>query len=603
MIIRLLIILLVALLPSLSWAACDCASTDQSNPCTGTAVSVTVTAGTPNSGTAYDGVYNWTFNSGGGAARCGQFANGDYWAAPAAGQSTVTVTALTTTSPGEIRADADPNTEDMGLLGVTVGYGNYDATENIVPNLPISYSGINSLVAGIIRNQATEGDCGTSGIVGTGCMDSYQVLTILPSVPENAGSTVLRPNITGQTKELISLSSLDLSKIPSKSYFTGTDAAGLEAIRRRWSHSTEIFSVSNATCTTLTMCSEGGRAFRAHTLIDDYGGGVAVRFYDDLMYLFSDDHTIAAKTPALAAMLAYGLDLYHTIYDGPSGTTRRWGTGAHQHPGKFVGPVLLAALDGDTTRISNLQSAASHLNDHFMMGPAELAQANAGVTTPVWGDNRRGEFGTAKAYHGAYWKELFKNQYYDDASLASPAERETKRTQHDPYDYIDGPPGSPLTSYGQMALGVQRAMSAVMRIVPGVCDIVNYPNLITYADRVNDFGRHTSPDPCVTPDSRENFTTCDPYGDTGCTYYGVTWGPVDKNDWNSTCITTVTAPYTQAGRFLAKHGTSVGVAYPIAQVEDNWSTIAEETGCSGGTPGTTKIRYRLSGSFVKSAED
>ena len=77
-------------------ASCDCGSTDENNPCTGQSIGVTVTAKTPNGGTAVDSVYNWSFNSGGGDANCGQFANGDYWVSPAAGPVSYTHLTLPT---------------------------------------------------------------------------------------------------------------------------------------------------------------------------------------------------------------------------------------------------------------------------------------------------------------------------------------------------------------------------------------------------------------------------------------------------------------------------------------------------------------------------
>ncbi len=321
-------------------AACNCGATD-ATPCTGQSIFVSVTAGTPNGGTAINSEYTWTFNSGGGDARCGQFANGDYWVAPATGQTSVTITGIT--SNGNVSADADPTIESMGLLSSTKTYGNYNASENIIPNLPISYSTVTSLVAAIQRNEATEGICGTHAIEGN-CVDSYDVVTVLPSVPANAGATVIRPNITGKSKAIIDFTELDFSLLPSESFLIGTDSAGLENIRRRWSHSIEIFSLNNSVGTTKGFCSEGGRAFRAHTLIDDYGAGMAASWYNDLMTLFSSDLTIENKKPALSAMLSFGLDLYHAMYDAPQGLVRRWGSGATQHPGKFMPPVLLAAL-------------------------------------------------------------------------------------------------------------------------------------------------------------------------------------------------------------------------------------------------------------------
>ena len=549
--------------PNFSQAACDCGSTDSANPCTGQSISVTVTAGTPNGGVAVNNIYNWSFNSGGGDAFCGQFANGDYWVAPAVGQTEVAVTGIT--SNGNVSADLNPRLESMGLLDGSKNYGNYSASENIIPILPQSYSGINSIVAAIKRNEALEGGCGTPAIVGE-CADSYNVLTILNSIPENAGATVIRPNITGETKELLTFSDFDFTRLPSYDFLTGLDATGYETIRRRWSHSTEIFGIKTVT----GGFSEGGRAFRAHTQIDDYGGGMAVAWNNDMMNLFSDDNSFEEKKVALSGMLAFGLDIYHTMYNVPDGLIRYWGQGATQSPGKFLPPVFLAALLRDETKANNLKNIGPSVNNIMDdLGPHELGQVHAGKNFPVWGDFT--DF-TGVNYMGAYWGSLLASQCYDGATGVCNVGI-GKKTQLDPHGYIDGPPNRPGSNYMSSSLGVQRSFMASMLLMPRIREIVNYPHLITYVDRMNDYGLKTADDPCVTPDSRENLETCDAYRNTGCLYYGVTWGPVNPADMNSDCIKTPTPPYNKIGRFTELDGTHIGMTYTSGQVESNWDTI------------------------------
>jgi len=567
-------------------AACNCGSTNSASPCTGQSSSITVVAGTPNGGTAVNNVYSWTFTSGGGDARCGQFANGDYWVAPASGQSSVVLTGVTSSSHASlITADDNPVVESLGLLNNADALQNYNAANNIIPNLPIAYSTTTSIVTAIQRNVATEGGCQADNM--DACTDSYGVLTVLTSVPENAGSTVLRPNIVGETKELISLSDLDFSRVPSKSFLTGTDTTGLETIRKRWSHHSEVFSVWNAVCTDQQgYCSEGGIGFRSHTMVGGYGASMAVQWYNDLMLLFSDDNTIEEKKPALAAMLSFGNDLYHTIYDSGA-YTRTWGTGATQHPGKFMPVALFAALLTDTTKANVLKLAASHVHDTTHSGPLELAQVHSGANGPVWGDILNL---TGVNFQGSYWSNLMLSQCYDGAPGTCNVAIGSK-TMFDPYGYIDGPPNEPLTSYAGSSLGVQKAFLATMFLLPDVCDIVNYDPLTEYVDRVLATGKKALPDPCVTPDSRENIAVCDPYRNQDCVYYGVTWGPVTPSDINSVCITTPTPPYTQQGRFASLDGIAIGAAYTSTQVEANWATIrGAASSCRTNAPRRLKIK-------------
>lgn len=581
-----LVSLLLVGLTTEAWSSCDCGSIDVDNPCTGQSITVTVKAGTPNGGTAIDNVYKWTFNSEGGDARCGQFANGDYWIAPNEGKNSVTVKEISSPSHSRyITADANPTTESTGLMTGANNYGNYNSENNILPKLPISYTSTTSILAAIQRNESTEGNCGTSAIKGE-CIDSYNVVTILPEVPEKAGAETIRPNITGETKEILTFDDFDFTRLPSKDYFDGYSEETLEEIRKKWSHSTEIFGLYNVACPPLGYCSEGGRAFRSHALIDDYGGGVAVNWYNDLMVLFSDDYVLSKKQRAIAAMLSYGLDLYHAMYDAPNGVTRRWGSGATQHPGKFMPPVFLAALLKDHSKGDMLKTAAQHIHDAVDSGPLELAQIHSSVNGPIWGDI------PALAgvnFLGSYWANLMKSQCYDGATgVCNPAIG--AKNMYDPHGYIDGPPNKPGTSYFSSSLGVQRSMVATMFLMREVCNIINYDNLVQYVDRTISHGVQTGNDPCVTPDSREDFAKCDPYRNTGCLYYGVTWGPTNPADPRSQCISKPTPPYTKTGRFSSLNGAAVGTVYTSGQIEKNWKKIR---GVSGSCRAPLGVRVLL----------
>lgn len=542
------------------FAACDCGSTDINNPCTGQSIAVNVIAGTPNGGSPVNSQYNWSFNSGGGDAKCGQFANGDYWIAPAAGKTSVTITAIT--GLGSISADADPIPETTGILGVSNKYGNYVESENIISKLPITYSTITSLVAATQRNETLEGACGTSAIVGA-CVDSYNIVTILPSVPGNCGSDAIRPNITGTSKELLKLSDFDFSKIPAKTFLNGFTPDQLETIRQRWTHSTEIYGVFNAT--RAAGWSEGGRAFRSHILIDDYGAGTATVWWNDVMGLLSDDNSISDKTKAMAAILTYGHDIYKAVYDPPPGVTRWFGVGATQSAGRFPPAVLFAALLKDKTKASLIRTAGINGRSLPSIGPHELTQVQRGKSFPVWGDAIYGDL-----EEGAYWGNVLKSQCYDGATGTCNTTI-GKRTGRDPHGYIDGPPNVPGSSYMGSSLGPQRSLAALMYLMPEVCEAVNYDEMLEYIDRLQNYGVKTATDPCVTPDSRENLETCDPYRDTGCSYYKVTWGPNPNTPGD--CIKNPTIPYTKVGRFTNADKKTVGAVYTSGQVESNWSTI------------------------------
>jgi hypothetical protein len=547
----------ISLFHGTGFCECSCGSTDYDHPCTGNTISVTVpkTIGA----NSVSSVFNWAFNSGGVDARCGQMASGDYWIAPSVGENSVTITGITTTSPGGITADADPTTEQRGLLNNYKAYGNYDASQNIIPNLPQTYTSTTSIVAAVQRSESTEGNCGASSIVGE-CVDAYNVLSILPSVPLLAGSHLIRPNITGTNKEILYLEDFDLSRIPSKSFFPQVNAQEILSATNRWKHSIEIFGL--ASTSSFTVYSEGGRAFRAENIVDDYGSGVATEWANDFFSVSSDKNSLEEKIPLIAAMLSYGLDIYHAVYDSP--IQRYFYSGAGQHAGKYPPVAFLAALSLHDIYARNTKEA------EFKKYPEELYKINNDKNILVWGDHY------ANNPIGDYWYNLFKSQCYDGASgTCTPAIG--NKSQRDPYGYVDGPPNLPGTGYMGINYGTQRALLAQMMVFPALCAAVNDEHLLTYIERLNTYGLLTKDDPCVTPDSRESVTDCNPYSNIGCIYYGVTWGPDPNNPVE--CIKTATPPYNKIGRFLNIDNTPISMVYTSLQAENNWNQIVSESTC------------------------
>lgn len=550
-------------------AGCDCGSTDPNAPCVANALDVTVRAtySAPGTSAVYtDASFHWKFNAGGGPTYCGRFANGDYWVAPPIGD-TVTVTAVT--GNGAISLDDNPVIEAIGLLDGSRNYGNHAAENNLLPALPRAFRGITSLVAAKQRNEAADGECGTPAIVGE-CVDAYHVVTVLSAVPEQAGANTLRPSLNGP-KRLLTLADFDFDRLPASPLLHGTDAAGLEEIRRRWSHSTEIFGLRTFVNGKGFTYSEGGRAFRAHILHDEYASGMAVAFNSDLMVVFSDDQPLAEKRAALAAMLTFGLDLYQARFHPPAGAIRGWPSGAGQHNGQLLPAALAAALMRDPTYADVMRTVApnTHAANETERGPGELRQIHQGRDgVLIWGDTPSLN---PVQYHGAYWGEMLQSQCFDGAPGTWPGHETCKiaygsKTQTDPYGYIDGPPSNPGQAYMLITTGVQRAIVASMFLMPELCATINSPELIAFVDRVSNTGVQAAPDPCAAPDPREDPSQCDAYRNQGCTYYGITWGPVNPTLANSACI-------HGTGRFTSKHGKPLAMVYTTRQVESNWAAL------------------------------
>ena len=558
------LLLTASLFISNAYAACDCGSSDQNQPCSGNSINLTV-----------DGArtlgFNWSFQSGQQDALCGQFANGDYWIAPAAGESIVTLNSVTGSGSGPLSLDENPTPESIGLLDSVNNYGNYVAEENILTALPMNFNQSTSLVAAIQKDENTHGNCGTRAIEGN-CVEAYHVVTILDQVPVNAGATVLRPSIDEPVKELLNLSEFDFNRLPTLAYIDPINSVDMESIRQRWSHSTEIFSIK---ATNGTVYSEGGRAFRAESLVDDYAAGVARTFHQNVLSLMASGNDEAEKRQALAAILTYGKDLYYGVYDQDI-RTRGWSSGAGQHLGKFPPAVLFAALYTDDFYANVLrQTSLTMLGLRDGNSPQELEQINIGIHGPIWGD-----FPDEMGYYevSRYWSEALGGQCFDGAT-GECRPSIGKKTTRDPYGYIDGPPAKPGSSYMGVSAGPIRGFAALSHLIPEVCSIINYPLLTEYTDRIGSQGLLTANDACAPPDPREDPDTCDAYRGRDCQYYGLsntgtaTWGPVSEENLMQ-CITNNSGGNSgQNGRYPQYHGNEVSIGYRVSLVEANWEAI------------------------------
>lgn len=525
--------------------------------------------------------FNWRFTSANGQApQIGQFACGSYWVAPAAGDEGVTLVALTGNPAWTndlLSCDADPITERHGLLSGRNHYGNYDASENILTALPRTLKpkadSCVSLVGAMQRNEAATSVGGAAAIKGE-VVDAYCVVTVMPQAPKNGGSDMLRPNITGATKEFLTWDDFALERLPRHAFLTGRSAEEWDTVRRRWCHNTEIFGIAAEVKTKrnglqFEKFSEGGRAFRAALLVPDYGSGTARVFNGDVLALFSAENKLADAKGALAAMLAYGLDIYHARYDIGTTARKRWSSGAGQSPGEFLPPVLAAALLRDPRKGDQLRRVAitNHGDDPGEVGPQELRQITRGVTgVLLWGDGqpiiRRGNALLEQDWR--YWAEITGSKCYDGYEGQGDPNRGQK-TAADPYGFIDGPANKPGSSYMSVSLGPFRSFAAAMILMPEIRSIVNTDAPIEYVDRITRHGLWTWPDPVAVPSKVDRETARPWWAPEGCKEWGKTWGP------NLTDVRF--AVEDGKGRFRSLHGHSLGGGYETAQASRNWPQI------------------------------
>ena len=268
----------------------------------------------------------------------------------------------------------------------------------------------------------------------------------------------------------------DLTRIPSYTFLNGKSDDAWKAVARTWRHSTEIFGLSAEIMTKrhglqFRKFSEGGRAFRSHLLINNYAAGVAQKFNGDVLSLFSNEGAINdAKRQALAAMISYGLDMYHARYHYGDNARKAWNSGAGQSLGTLIPPVLAAALLKDESKAHQLRKMAitNHHKDAGLRGPQELRQIKRGVTgVLLWGDGNPIVRNNNKMSQQdwRYWADFASSKCYD-AYPGKGNPHQGKKTAADPYGYIDGPANKPGSAYMSVSLGGFRATAAIMILMP-----------------------------------------------------------------------------------------------------------------------------------------
>ncbi len=525
--------------------------------------------------------FKWLLESESGTeAQIGQFACGSYWAAPATGENGVRILSLNGSGKPDqtdlISLDSNPRPHSHGLLGLgTKTYESHNPEENDKPKLPLIYrlssgSAI-SLVAAMQRNEAETSSGGTKSIRG-GAVDAYCILTLLSEAPANGGKDMIRPNIVGDTKELLTWDDFDLSRLPTHSFIPASTGDSLNTQRMIWNHSTEVFSMRTWDGAAYRSYSEGGRAFRPHILHHNYAAGRAASINNSILSILGGNNTIEEKKPLIASLIAQGLDIWHFKY-GREGYPGAWSSGAGQWGGQFMPAVFAAALLKDAAKANELKkTAALNLEDDLNeRGPQELRQilrGNTGVL--LWGDGHDPRATATKPIPELtrrYWNDLKWGSCY----LGAPNDCNQnvgKKTTADPHGYIDGPPAKPGSNYMVIATGNQRSFAAIMVLFPEARSIVNSDDVIEHVDRVHRQGVWAFPDPVAsvpeTDQSGCNIWSL-PGDGVGCSEYRYSWGP-DINDARY-------AIENGVGRFVEYHRSQFKPSYTSPLAESNWDEI------------------------------
>lgn len=533
--------------------------------------------------------FNWSFESESGAdPTYGQYACGSWWVAPAGGDTGVRLLSLSGNDGyvgGEtdwIALDDDPLPHAHGLLpygpdiwaaaasnpnGYGKVYASNDAAQNDIGNLPLVYTpggaGAISLVSCMQRNEPETSLGGTSQIFGA-VADAYCVVTVVAAAPPASGADSIRPNIVGDSKQFLTWSDFDLTRLVSVSELSARTAGELSDNNINVRHNSEVFSMQTWDGDSFEYYSEGGRAFRGHLVGDDYAATQGSSMTTLIKWMFGQN-TLAEKKPLLAALLAEGADRWHLMY-GRASYPGAWISGAGQWSGQYAPAAFYAALLNDTTAANVLKktSALTLGADTTLYGPQELQQIKRGhAGVPLWGDGHNWSLGESTLVNyqtTTYWTELLTGQCFDTAT-GSCSPGGGNRAQGDPHGYVDGPPAGPGGSYMGVTSFPFVNFANLMLLMPEFREIVGSDAPIEYVDRLLRVGVWTYPDPVQAPLAADH-EGCDIYwqnvGD-GCSSYRTGWGPTQSD--------IRFAVEGGAGRYISNHGNQIFDAGDLARAE------------------------------------
>lgn len=375
-----------------------------------------------NPSTGVDGSFAVAFSSypSGNAAQCGSHADGTLWLAPIAGDTDVRVSAVTSNST--IYLEDNPEPTRRGFMDNSLGYPYYDATANVIGNLPINYpldsDPITSLLLVLNRGQG----CGTASIQNE-CVKSLQHITVYDQAPENGGANTIRPTMFGTSKNVYTWDDLDRSRLNtqiSEAQHKYTDAQ-VDVLLEKWTATTESYAldICGANYSSCVSICEGGRCTRSHDVINNYASNGAQM--DIYSYLLSDAADVINDNQdkaLLAAVVAYGIDVITLVEDPPDDNySYTFQSGAGQFMNMAVFSYLAASLSEPGTMLWDAMAvtARNMVDLSGVDGPQELQQICPNAT---WGDGCSGTNASAPFSSDGlrfHW-EAVKNSHMKDKS-------------------------------------------------------------------------------------------------------------------------------------------------------------------------------------------
>lgn len=508
---------------------CDCQDSGDFDYCTGSQIIDVI---------SYDGETHTRtvdFSSNGGDGVCGQFANGDYFAGPAVGETSLTIASMTGTCTGNscdgFFVAENPDKEANPFLPPrnSRDYDNYDANTEV--SFPITFDNSVTSLMGASRS-ATDVPCGTRSIEGS-CIRSYFPLTILNTQPANS-TGLIRPSVYGLHKFVDVVDDLNWDDWLSYSYFTApnlsSDPDFYDEAVSRLRGSSEGLAVKDLNSESL--CGEGDRACRSEWLLDDYAATSGLQVSQIMAQLMDEGAITAQKEKAIAALLTFGKDLTNSMY-ADNGTLLTvdgaYGSGAGQFGGKLPTMIAYALMTTQSRYKDALSRIKVEYLDTDLEGPQEFQQIWLGVNGAIWGDSTNSP-GANTVQLLSYWEGL-KGKLcffggYDVVNVdpnandwfwnGCPTDADPSfagaRNLGDPHRQIDGSEELQGRLYQVVTAGGQGFVAALMMLNPEVESMMNYQPLIDYSIRYRQYTQIEN-DSCAAPDPVD-FCKASDFGDS-----------------------------------------------------------------------------------------
>ncbi len=374
--------------------------------------------------------------------RCGQFANGDWWVAPA-DHGVVVASISPEAAPG--RHGWEVNPESISEQPFDDRISTY--REERRPELPYEASPGESLVKAVSVSDDDE-DCRP-------CLQFAAVVTVVADpVPE----TRLRPPYFGTEKPLFDVDNLVLDRMPRLDADC-CDPSEVSSVARRFRH-VQLDHKTNWT----------GRHMHPIDNLPDYGASIARDNATGILRLMLDDvdYDDPDHLQALINYVQMGVDFFGMVQGG-----MEWpGNGGHSNGRKL--PVLVAGLLlGDPVIQEAAGTDVYSENHQIFFSPA----ANDGEGLALFGQDC-GESG--------YWQRIRQGS--------------GSRTCADPYGYIDGG-GEEIGGAYQNCCTINpwKYTSLAVMLLRGE-DLWDQPEFFEYVDRYVTEGTWAQPDPCAPYD-------------------------------------------------------------------------------------------------------